>query len=161
MTSGPREGARHTDLMNAVRRGLRSSPRAKRSSERTPKNPPSRERSGSTNSHRTEHGTPKGRSGSRNYIIPRPQNLPSFLGDSLAPQAYQTLISLPIHMGTSTVALCKTDPVSWAQTPMPHHPVEAHFHNRFIRGLSAVYKRDENRPLFLAADQWTDGFLSL
>ena len=32
---------------------------------------------------RKEHGTPKGRSGSRNYIIPRPQNLPSFLGDSM------------------------------------------------------------------------------
>jgi len=100
---------------SAVRRGL----------QRTP---PSRERSGSTNSHRTEHGTPKGRSGSRNYIIPRPQNLPSFLGDSMAPQAYQTLICLPIYMGTGTVALCKTDPVSWAQTPMPHHPVEAYFH---------------------------------
>ena len=46
----------------------------------------------------------------------------------MVPQAYQTLISLPIYMGTGTVALCKTDPISWAQTPMPHHPVEAHFH---------------------------------
>ena len=104
-------------------------PRAERSSARTPKNPPpSRERSGSTNFQRTEHGTPKGRPGSRNYIIPKPQNLPSFLGDSMAPQAYQTLISLPIYMGNGTVALCKTDPVSWAQMPMPHHPVEAYFH---------------------------------
>ena len=32
---------------------------------------------------RKEHGTLKGRSGSRNYIIPRPQNLPSFLGGSM------------------------------------------------------------------------------
>ena len=36
---------------------------------------------GAPNSHRTEHGTPKGRAGSRNYIIPRPQKLPSFLRD--------------------------------------------------------------------------------
>ena len=47
---------------------------------------------------RAEHGTPKGRSGSRNYIIPKPQDL--FLGGSMAPQAYQTLISLPIYMAT-------------------------------------------------------------
>ena len=65
---------------------------------------------------------------SRNYIIPRPHNLPSFLGDSIAPRPYQTLISLPIYMGNGTVALCKTDLVSWAQTLMPLHPVEAHFH---------------------------------
>ena len=32
---------------------------------------------------RKEHGTPKGRSGPRNYIISRPQNLPSFLEDSM------------------------------------------------------------------------------
>ena len=32
---------------------------------------------------RKEHGTPKGHSGSRNYIIPIPHNLPSFLGDSM------------------------------------------------------------------------------
>ena len=32
---------------------------------------------------------------------------------------------------------------------------------RFIRGLSAVYQRDEERSLFLAADQWADAFLSL
>ena len=32
---------------------------------------------------------------------------------------------------------------------------------RCIRGLSAVYHRDEKRSLFLAADQWTDAFLSL
>ena len=32
---------------------------------------------------RKEHGTPKGRSGSRNYIIPRPQNLPALLGGSM------------------------------------------------------------------------------
>ena len=95
-------------------------------------NPPLAENAlGAPNSHRTEHGTPKGRSGSRNYIIPRPQNLPSFLGDSMAPQAHQTLISLPIYTGTGTVALCKADPVSWAQTPMPHHPVEAYFHKMF------------------------------
>ena len=43
--------------------------------------------------------------------IPRPQNLPSFLGDPMASQAYQTLISLLIYMGTGTVALCETDPV--------------------------------------------------
>ena len=33
--------------------------------------------------------------------------------------------------------------------------------NRFITGLSAVYQRDEKRSLFLAADQWTEAFLSL
>ena len=32
---------------------------------------------------------------------------------------------------------------------------------RFIRGLSAVYHRDEKRSFFLAADQWTVAFLSL
>ena len=42
-------------------------------------------------------------------------------------------MSLPIYMGTGTVALCKTDPVSWAQTLMPLHPVKAHFHKLFLR----------------------------
>ena len=46
----------------------------------------------------------------------------------MAPQAYQTLISLPIYMGTGTVAPRRTGPVSWAQTLMPFYPVEAHFH---------------------------------
>ena len=32
---------------------------------------------------------------------------------------------------------------------------------RLTSGLSAVYHRDEKRSLFLAADQWTDAFLSL
>ena len=32
---------------------------------------------------------------------------------------------------------------------------------RLTRGLSAVYQRDGKRSLFLAADQWTDAFLSL
>ena len=32
--------------------------------------------------------------------------------------------------------------------------------NRYIRGLTAVHHRDEKRPFFLAADQWTDAFLS-
>ena len=50
----------------------------------------------------------------------------------MAIQAYQTLISLSIYMGTGTVTLCKTDPVSWAQTSMLHHPVEAHFHTPLV-----------------------------
>ena len=41
---------------------------------------------------------------------------------------YQTSMILPIYMGTSTVALCKIDPVLWIQTLMSLHPVEAHFH---------------------------------
>ena len=45
----------------------------------------------------------------------------------MAPQAYQTLISLPIYMATGMVALCKTDPVSWAQMPMLHQTVETYF----------------------------------
>ena len=32
---------------------------------------------------------------------------------------------------------------------------------RMTSGLSAVYPRDEKRSLFLAADTWTDAFLSL
>ena len=48
----------------------------------------------------------------------------------MALQAYQTLISQLVYIATGTVALCQTDPVSWDQTPMPHHPVEAHFHNK-------------------------------
>ena len=44
------------------------------------------------------------------------------------PQVHQTPMSLPIYMGTGTVALCKTDPVSWAQTLMPLYPIKAHFH---------------------------------
>ena len=35
-------------------------------------------------------------------------------------------------------------------------------HNeRLTSGLSAAYQRGEKRSLFLAADQWTDAFLSL
>ena len=33
--------------------------------------------------------------------------------------------------------------------------------NRFITGLSAVYQPDEKRSFALAADQWTEAFLSL
>ena len=57
---------------------------------------------------------------------------PVISGRFNAPQAHQTPMSLPIYMGTGTVALCKTDPVSWAQTLMPLHPVEAHFHRGHI-----------------------------
>ena len=32
---------------------------------------------------------------------------------------------------------------------------------RFLRGFSAVYKRDEKRSFFLAADQWTIAFFVL
>ena len=46
----------------------------------------------------------------------------------MASQAYQTLTSLLIYVGTGTVAQWKTDPVLWAQTPVLHQPVEAHFH---------------------------------
>ena len=34
-------------------------------------------------------------------------------------------------------------------------------HPRFLRGLSAVYQWDEKRSFFLAADQWSNAFLSL
>ena len=45
----------------------------------------------------------------------------------MAPQAYHPLISLPIYMGTVLV--------SWAQTLMPLHPVEAQFH----KGCAVVH----------------------
>ena len=83
---------------------------------------------------RTEHRTPKGaRDFERTPGVPKlhyseTAGSPVIPGRLNAPQAHQTPISLPIYMGTGTVALCKTDPVSWAQTLMPHHPVEAHFH---------------------------------
>ena len=83
---------------------------------------------------RTEHRTPKGaRDSERTLGVPKlhySENAesPVIPGRPNAPQAHQTLISLPIHMGTGTVALCTTDPVWWAQTLMPHHPVEAYFH---------------------------------
>ena len=32
---------------------------------------------------------------------------------------------------------------------------------RLTTGSSPVYKRDEKRSFFLAADQWTDAYLSL
>ena len=48
-----------------------------------------------------------------------------------APQSHQTPMNLYIYMGTGTVALCKTDPITWAQTLMPPHPVEAHFDNSY------------------------------
>ena len=38
-------------------------------------------------------------------MIPRPQNLPSFLEDLIAYQAYETLISLPIYMKTALLFL--------------------------------------------------------
>ena len=50
----------------------------------------------------------------------------------MAPQAYQTLISLPIYMGNGTVDLCKTDLVSWPQTSMSHYSVEAYFHTPHV-----------------------------
>ena len=39
-------------------------------------------------------------------------------------------------------------------------PMEEH-NDRLTTGLCPVYPRDEKRSLFLAADQWTDAFLSL
>ena len=54
----------------------------------------------------------------------------------MASQAYQTHISLTIYVTTGTVAQCKTDPVSWAQTSMHHHPVEAFFHKPLTNWLS-------------------------
>ena len=53
---------------------------------------------------------------------------PCIPGKFNAPQAHQTPMSLPIYMGTGMVALCNTDPVSWAQTLMLPHPVETNFH---------------------------------
>ena len=88
----------------------------------------------SPNGARTEHRTPKGaRDFERTLGVPKQHysetaGSPVISGSPNAPQARQTLISLPFYMGTGTIALCKTDPVSWAQTLMPHHPVEAYFH---------------------------------
>ena len=42
----------------------------------------------------------------------------------------------------------------------PDRPIEE-LNPRFIRGLSAVYKRDEKRSSFLDADECTDAYLSL
>ena len=39
-------------------------------------------------------------------------------------------------------------------------PIEEQ-NQRLTRGLPPVYERDEKRSLFLAADQWTEAFLSL
>ena len=78
---------------------------------------------------RTEHRTPKGARDSERTLgvsklhCSETAISPVNPGSHNAPQANQTLISLPIYMWTGTVALCKTDPVSWAQTLMPHQPV--------------------------------------
>ena len=67
----------------------------------------------------------------------RDHRIPPFLGDPMAPRTYQNIFNLPIYMATGTVALCQTqtNPDSWAQTPMPPHPVEAHFHIELLEPL--------------------------
>ena len=83
---------------------------------------------------RTQHRTPKGaRDSEKTLKVPKlhyceTAESPVILGRLNAPQTHQTIISLPIYRGTGMNALGKTDPVSSAQTLMPHHPVEAYFH---------------------------------
>ena len=77
------------------------SPRGARTKQRTPKGPRDSERTLGIRSEarakpersrepRKNHGTPKGRSGSRNYIIPRPQYLLLLLGDMSNPKPGHT-----------------------------------------------------------------------
>ena len=58
------KGARDTESTLGSRSGARAEPERSRGP-------------------RKDHGTPKGHPGSRNYIIPRPQNILSFLGGSM------------------------------------------------------------------------------
>ena len=68
-------------------RGLRKNgQKQKRSPERSPSG--ARTEKGL----RKEYGTPKERSRSRTYIVPKPQNLPSFLGDSMLLQLIRLLL---------------------------------------------------------------------
>ena len=119
---------------SAVRRGLQRTPRAENAL-------------GAPNFHRTEHGTPKGRSRSRNYIISRPQNLPYFWETQWLLKPTRLLLVCLSYMAAVKVALCKINPVSWAQTPMPYHPVEAHFH--ICHHLSTILYKDVCPHLFL------------
>ena len=62
--------------------------------------------------------------------------------------------------GTTLFCLCK--PFSCQACPRKSYTNRWRNKNpRLNRGSSAVYLRDKKRSLFLAADQWTDAFLSL
>ena len=68
---------------------------------------------------------------------------------SYPPRHRRRLLNVPPKARTNKI-LCK-----------PSAGTKSAVEKRFIRGLSAVYHRDEKRSSFLAADQWTDAFLSL
>ena len=89
-------------------------------------------------------GAESGRTGCQQNISPRrrPSLVPSKASNS------RRLNGFP-EARTSEIK-CKPN----AGTKSPIDP-------RLTRGLSPVYHRDEKRSLFLAADQWTDAFLSL
>ena len=141
MTSNPREGAP-------------SQRSHERSSERTPKIPPL----GAPNSHRTEHGAPRGR-GLRNRVRTergartdpelriefrterrKQERSPKGASDCIRPvrvriggksQSFRTCLWHSIDKPYGCLFIGQKDPVSKAQTPITHHPVEAHFHTLF------------------------------
>ena len=86
------------------------------------------------------HGGVAGRTGCQQNCSPRGQASP------VPPKASETRrLNVSPEARTSEI-LCK--------------PMEEQ-NPRLTRGSSAVYRRDERRSLFLAAYQWTDGFLFL
>ena len=113
------KGARDSERTLRSRSGARTEPERSPNGERTPK--------GARDSERT-FGVPK-------LHYSETAKSPVVPGKLNALQAHQTPMSLPIYMGTGTVALCKTDPViehkrcptgkiSQQQNQSPNRPVQ-------------------------------------
>ena len=59
-------------------------------------------------------------------------------------------------MKSQRISICTNKPILYK----PNSAIKSTVDNRFIRGLSAIYQRNEKRSLFHAADQWIGGLLS-